>query len=1142
MVEVKKMSGILNLDSPYESFPPFHHRHLLNGRFRESGGGMQLQRIPGNILIPNYLLPAGTNQCIGALYDAIKKRIIWWNFNSNGRNGIYQYSLSTNTLSKVFLCFTDSATDVLGLNRNYPIHSANIVYRSDSEGDLLYWTDNNERPKYLNLATVSDMAPFTASMLYVAKDVPLVPPACAYGDDSNVNTNNLRSKLFRFSQRWHFKNGEVSTMSAYSKVPMPVNGYNQDTINDPTKNNVITVTLNGGPSDFQKVELLVQNSEGNVWSDWQSVDTLDRDQYSIAVDGTYDYSFYNNAPYPYIDPADATLYWDRVPDKAATQELLNGCQIIYGNTTDGYTGLTREDIDVTLTTGLAAPNVPTIAFAYSGANVFTMQIGATITAGITYNVQFTYSSGAGGDASPKNVNYVTLGGDTLATVAAGLAAAIQGSNIDVDNLGSGMLRVRTSTGAGTITNVVVSVNTGGAEVAAPSFLWRCSQRFGIQYLDQWDKPVGGVYSYVADSALDTTDFAVTTPDFATNSNTVQVPFIAMTIDHTPPTGAVSYHIVRANLTPKFLHWVTNDYADPLDGYIYFCIQNLYYQNTQNSGFLPTYDFAKGDRVIVLASYNGTTNQYTAYDQQLDFEIVGLVDKNMSFPADPGKWLKVVKPTTFPSSPYANNMLIQIYTPPAQIPNDALVFHEWGEKYDIYESGGIRYHRGQLSDQTAAQPASFQWFDGDVYFKQRILYKDPAAGNETAYMMDANYNDYFASAVNSNGRGWLINEDAQIIVNNSEIRWGGAYDDFSSDNQLNRFRPENIDVLDRSKGPILRMLSEERLLYIYHARGVGSIGIYGKYVKNNQGEQELIVSDEIITKNNIYYLAGGYGLGDQPCGLFRGYNFAHYFYDPVRGSLLRRSGDGITDLTELYLGQYTIRDMVAKYNVDYTRVDGSKAKLLGFFDFLEGNAHFIMQGGTFDGETIPSRNLTFNERKNAFRGLESWQPEWALQAGKVTFSWKDGSMWIHNDETNWCRFYGKDYPTEITLLFTGAGHAELNKIFNAVGYDSELKIWECSRDKPLSGVVEEAIRTSFINPQTGLRQTSRLKNFNFSFDNGKYSAGLLRDINSSLDRRLGLWEGDFLEGVWMEATFIYSGSDFATFDDPYCSYQISNRNY
>src|SRR5712675_2229850 len=130
MIDLRQMSGIMDLDSSNENFPAFHHKMLWNGKFRGIGGNMRLEPVSGNVQIPNSFLPIGNNQCINAFYDTVKRRIIWFNYNSNGRNGIYQYSIQTGSISKIFLCFTDTTTDILNFNLNLPVNSAAIVYRT----------------------------------------------------------------------------------------------------------------------------------------------------------------------------------------------------------------------------------------------------------------------------------------------------------------------------------------------------------------------------------------------------------------------------------------------------------------------------------------------------------------------------------------------------------------------------------------------------------------------------------------------------------------------------------------------------------------------------------------------------------------------------------------------------------------------------------------------------------------------------------------------------------------------------------------------------------------------------------------------------------------------------------------------------
>jgi len=542
----------------------------------------------------------------------------------------------------------------------------------------------------------------------------------------------------------------------------------------------------------------------------------------------------------------------------------------------------------------------------------------------------------------------------------------------------------------------------------------------------------------------------------------------------------------------------------------------------------------------MAEYSGSV--LTPYNLQLDIEIIGTVQRTMTSPASTGTFLKCAKPTTFPSVAYSANMFIEIYTPATNISEEGLVFKEWGEPYLIFTLGGNRFHQGQIQNQSLTQPATFEWFDGDVYYKNRSFYLNVNDSFITVvFMMDKNYSDVFPSAVNSNGRGWLIDQYSKTVTNQVEIRWGGDYQQDTDLNRLNIFRPENIDVLDLSKGGVQRFLAEERLLYGYQERGVFSLGIYSKYITNNSGQQELIATDEVITKNNVYYLQGNYGVGNQPCAVFRGEDEVHYFSDPVRGDQLRRSGDGITPISQLYYGQYTIRDLLAKYNNEYLRPDGSIAKIMGFYDYFEGQANFILQGGTFQSSTIDSYNFSFSERRKGYCGFYQWFPDWALQGEKTTYAWKNGQLYVFNDEVNRCKFFGTQFYPSITLVFNDK--TSVNKIMKSIGYQSEGKVWACSKLSNFNGGENlDAIVTSSVNQQTGFRQSSRLKEYNFSFENEKTVAALLNDINSNKNGMLGLYEGDYLTGFWIEIEFKYSGTDFVTMDAPFLNWEVSNRNF
>lgn len=1096
-IDIKRFSGVMNSDDRETDILPPQHIHSLNGRFFGGQSGLTFQNVKGNYVIANSSLPSGTNECIGAFYDQVRRRIIWFNYNSNGDHGIYQVLVQTGAVTSIFICGTNSTDDIFTFSLNYPVHSAAIVYRTTGDGDLLYWTDGYNRPRYLNLDTVSALSPFTESMINAAKNAPLRTFEPQYQDDTNIDTNNLNGKLFRFIYRWVYQNGEKSTWSPISKVALPVNGYNPNNQNDPSINNNILVSVIGGGEDYQAIEIAGQESIGNGWTDFFLIDTLDRDEYSINPGAFYFYYFYNNGSYPPIAPDSTDLYFSWLPDKANTLELLNGNVIVYGGITDGYDQLQRSDIDVTIATSNTNPNVPFISWAYAGANVFTLLVGPVAVAGTTYNISFDYVSGTFGDSSPKSVSYVTLGGDTQATIAAALDAALTGNNIEVDNLGAGYLRVKTAgfLPGSSITNVATSTTLAGNTPSQAAWLWGSQYRFGLIYFDERGK-TNGVISFVGDNSLDENDFVIDTDLFSTSSNVVQAPLITASINHLPPSWATRYQWVRTrNLTVNnFIHYVTNDYQDPGDGYLYFCIQNLIYQQSVSTGFVPSYEFSKGDRLKVMAAYNSATNFYTAYNIQLDFEIVGTRELTMTSPAVTGTFLKVVKPSTLPSVAYGANNFIQIYTPALRSGEGRELYYEWGQEYAIYEySAGVFYHAGDLSNQTPTQPATFEWYDGDFYLKERTWYlNDGSNVTKTTYMMDANYSDYFTSAVNSNGRGWVIDLNAKEEYNSVLVRWGGKYQSGTNLNELNIFRPNDFDEVDRSKGDIRRFKARDRILRVFQDRGVGQYGIYARFIQNNEGQSDLVTTNEIITTNNIQYYAGQYGLAGYPTNLCSS-PIADYFNDVVTGREIRLSSDGITDLGLLYKGQYYLSSLATPYNKALVRANGSTAKVMKFWDSYENQSHTVLQAGTGGGLTAAGYNYSFNEIRNGFCSFYSFEPEWAISADDIVYSWKNGQLYKHDvSGANYCNFYGTQYACSITVVFNPN-----------VGFK---KAWQ-SIAEVATGTWEATQIYTDVNTYGSQRQESTLVEQEFTVLEGMPSAAFKRDSYSPG----GKWNGNFLKG-------------------------------
>ena len=116
MIDVKRFSGVLNTDDQPENILGPQHIDAKNVRFYGGQNGLVAQNIKGNYEISNDNLPSGINHCVGTFFDDLNQRIIWFNYNDAGDNGIYSVDLKTGIVSTIFLCGTDSTTDVLNFD------------------------------------------------------------------------------------------------------------------------------------------------------------------------------------------------------------------------------------------------------------------------------------------------------------------------------------------------------------------------------------------------------------------------------------------------------------------------------------------------------------------------------------------------------------------------------------------------------------------------------------------------------------------------------------------------------------------------------------------------------------------------------------------------------------------------------------------------------------------------------------------------------------------------------------------------------------------------------------------------------------------------------------------------------------------
>lgn len=373
---------------------------------------------------------------------------------------------------------------------------------------------------------------------------------------------------------------------------------------------------------------------------------------------------------------------------------------------------------------------------------------------------------------------------------------------------------------------------------------------------------------------------------------------------------------------------------------------------------------------------------------------------------------------------------------------------------------------------------------------------------TQRCIDPNFSDYFPSAVNSNGRAFVFDENANQVTYPVMHRWSLAFQRNTNINRTNRFYPQNFDELIREFGAIKRMMFWDKTLTLFQERKCGRVAVYNRIISNADGSQQLITTTDIITQNNVQYYAGDFGVGNQPDSIVQS-GFVYYFVDPIKSKQLRLSRDGITDLSEIYKTQTWAAQNISKYLLPYNYTFGGTSRITGTFNIRKDNVGeylCVLQPGTFGDATEVGQTIGFDETRNCFTSLYNFAPECIVCAENTLYSFRNGRMYIHDQTAagTMNKFYGISYDSTITRVFN-AGLIEKKSWMSLT--EIANSIWDCP-----------AISTNYYSYGTTVQQ-SNLISQDFADIESTYSAAFWGDQNS-IDGILG----DVLKGNLMVIKF------------------------
>lgn len=401
MPVVKKIfAGGINSDDASYLIDPKEYLNAVNARFitSESGKVGHAMPVEGTTIkaqtinsvgttIP-FVLPAGTNQVIGAVEDSNKRRVVWFVWNSLGGHAIYCYDHDTD---RVYTILTDlDVTGGLNFQQSKFIHSCSIAY------GILYWTDNNSQPRRINVeaAIITHHPTFVTSQtaytlpldqknITVIRPQPTYPMDFTYVVDLNLN---IVTDGFQAAYRFGYRDNEYSTFSMLSRASLPTIGLSVFT-------GYVTFTIPLAQKidqDVQIVEAAVKfpGSKMFIQKKWDKSIAADAAAIVAHNAGTtaLSFNFYADSVGIAVDDATAFKAYDAVPLLAATMEVTKD-RLFFANTITDYETPSPDQAPW----GFAANKGTALAVPIDGARV--MKTGSSYKLGIVYYDEFGRSSG-----------------------------------------------------------------------------------------------------------------------------------------------------------------------------------------------------------------------------------------------------------------------------------------------------------------------------------------------------------------------------------------------------------------------------------------------------------------------------------------------------------------------------------------------------------------------------------------------------------------------------------------------------------------------------------------------------------------------------------------------------------------------------
>ena len=323
------------------------------------------------------------------------------------------------------------------------------------------------------------------------------------------------------------------------------------------------------------------------------------------------------------------------------------------------------------------------------------------------------------------------------------------------------------------------------------------------------------------------------------------------------------------------------------------------------------------------------------------------------------------------------------------------------------------------------------------------------------------------------KAYLVEDNINSQIRFNSLIYSGVYNSRTGVNNTNQFSvAESITKsADPANASIQKLYAEDTNLIIFQEDKVSRALIDKDAIYSAEGNA-TITSTPLVIGQIIAY-AGEYGISQDPFS-FAVYGNRKYFTDRKRNCVLRLSsgtggGNGITEISSYGMHDF-FRDELSNDQV---------TKVRGGWDIHTKNYILSIQ------QNNAYKTVSFDEAVLGWTSFVSYKPLFMESLGSDYFTFFGIDVYQHYGTSNFGKFYGSSYASDVTVVFNG--EPSLVKNFKTINYEGATG-WAASEIVASSGDTANNIG-AYTVPLSLAALESSLFSHTFKRKENKYFANL-----------------------------------------------------